>query len=83
MPQYKYPNGRTMHEAIEAQDSYAVDVAGFASPFWAPGTSGTTEAIRAFKSIFPNEHGDFQLLRVLKGSSIGCMCYEETITIKF
>jgi hypothetical protein len=83
MSQYKYSQGRTMHEAIKAQDSYAVDADGFASPFWCPGTCGIDESILAFKSNFPNIHGDFKLLRVLKGSQIGCMIYEESTTITF
>ena len=78
----KHPRGRTMRQAIEAQDSYELAIPGWASPFWCPGTAGIDEAVQAYQTLCPNSHpGEVQAFRVLAGSQIGCMIVEESETV--
>ena len=76
--QYMHPAGRTMHDASVAEDSYRLMVPEFAAPYWPCGTAGIPELIRATQTRFPKFKGrTFEIQRVLRGSSIGCMIVED------
>lgn len=77
---HRYPDGRTMHEAIEAEDSYQLIIPGQA-PYWCPGLAGIDELTISTRKAFPDLHGTFKVERVLKGSSIGCMIVEDAGSI--
>jgi len=87
----KYPNGRTMAQASEAEDSYHLEVPDKPSfSFWLPQTAGIAEAVTAFIHIrmFRNYRSansvrpDYVIARkVLKGSRIGLMILDEAIHV--
>jgi hypothetical protein len=79
--EYACQDGRTIEQACKAEDSFQIAVPGWTSSFWAPGTVGIYEAIRALKHSCPSVHGKMKISRVLSGSQIGCMRIQEVGTI--
>lgn len=76
---YKHPDGRTMHEAVEAGDCYQLETLDGKHHLTFPGCAGLEETLHAARK--PRNWGHrvgetIRAYRVLPGSRIGCMLLE-------
>lgn len=81
MKEHTYKDGRTMRQAIEAEDSYQLiwrDERGhYAGEYWPIGCAGIETTLKYARERFPKEIGQtVEVGRVLRQSQIGAMFIE-------
>lgn len=75
--------GRTMREAIEAGNYFAIEVPGWASDYDPPAAETPEEVLACFMRMFPGQVRSGQEFRVVRiiGGSIGCRVVEDAGTV--
>jgi hypothetical protein len=81
---YKYPEGRTVNQAIAAGDHYGIQYRKGDQPdgWWAgeyapPGCGSIDEVLRGARKLFPGDIGRRVFIIRIVGGSIGCRQIEE------
>lgn len=83
-------NGRTMREAIDAGTAYALEIPGWAAPYFPPAAESPQEVAECFADMVrrgwvwdgPVCGSEVRAIRYLPGSTIGCMFSEDAGTVR-